>query len=122
MRYTRLYSDITGESRFDDRPFAFELVQYAPPTPSFQVSDFTAATRWGILRLPPGWDGGLHPVPNRQVYFVLSGCVDVELSSGEARRFAPGDILLGEDTHGKGHKTRVVGDDDLVLATVHLPA
>lgn len=122
MHYTRLYSDAAGESRFEDKPFDFQQIQYAPPTPSFQVSQFTPATQWGVLLLPTGWDGGLHPVPNRQVYFVLSGTVEVELSSGETRRFIPGNIVLGEDTTGKGHKTRVVGDEDLELATVHLPA
>jgi mannose-6-phosphate isomerase-like protein (cupin superfamily) len=121
MRYTQLYSDATGESRFGEMPFDFELIQYAPPTPVLQVSHFTPATQWGGLRLPWGWDGGLHPVPHRQVFFVLSGVLEVELSSGEARRFMPGDILLGEETNGKGHKTRVVGVEDLVLATVHLP-
>jgi len=122
MLYTRLYSDATAESRFEDKPFDFQFIQYAPPTPSFHVSRFTPATQWGVLLLPSGWDGGLHPVPNRQAYFVLSGVLEVELSGGETRRFTPGDIVLGEDTQGRGHKTRVVGDEDLVLATVHLPA
>ena len=122
MHYTRLYNDATGESRFEDRLVDFQLIQYAPPTPSIHVSHFAPATQWGVLTLPAGWDGGLHPVPNRQAIFVLSGSVEVELSGGETRRFMPGDILLGEDTGGKGHKTRVVGDEDLVLAAVHLPA
>ncbi len=121
MDYTRLYSDAAGESRFEDKPFDFQYIQYAPPTPSFQVSQLSPATHWGVLLLPTGWDGGLHSVPNRQVYFVLSGILEVELTNGEKRRFRPGSIVLGEDTTGKGHKTRVVGDEDLVLATVHLP-
>jgi hypothetical protein len=55
-----------------------------------------------------------------QVYFVLSGIYEVELSSGETRHFMPGDILLGEDMQGKGHKTRDGGDEGLLLATVDL--
>jgi mannose-6-phosphate isomerase-like protein (cupin superfamily) len=92
------------------------------PTPSIYVSRFTPATQFGVLVLPPRWDGGLHPTPNRQAFFVLSGVSEVELSSGERRRFAAGQMLVGEDTTGKGHYTRVVGDEQLVLATVHLPA
>ena len=120
MQYTRLYADSTGESRFEDLALDFELLQYAPPTPSIYVSRFTPATQFGILVLPPRWDGGLHPTPNRQAFFVLSGVSEVELSSGERRRFAAGQMLVGEDTTGKGHYTRVVGDEPLVLATVHL--
>ncbi len=120
MQYTRLYADSTGESRFEDLALDFQLIQYAPPTPSIYVSRFTQATQYGILVLPPGWDGGLHPTPNRQAFFVLSGVSEVELSSGERRRFAAGQMLVGEDTTGKGHYTRVVGDEPLVLATVHL--
>src|SRR4051812_43557886 len=101
MHYTRLYSDTTGESRFEEKPIDFQIIPYAPPTPSFYVSGFTPATQWSVLLLPSGWDGGLHPVPHRQVFFVLSGVVEVEVSSGETRRFVPGDILLGEDTQGK---------------------
>ncbi len=122
MQYTRLYADATGESRFEDLALDFQLIQYAPPTPAFYVSRFTPATQYGVLVLPARWDGGLHRVPNRQVYFVLSGIAEVELSGGERRRFAPGQMLVGEDTTGKGHYTRVVGDEELVLATVHLPA
>ncbi|MHB8644362.1 MAG: cupin domain-containing protein [Thermomicrobiales bacterium] len=122
MQYTRLYADSTGESHFEDLALDFQLIQYAPPTPDIYVSRFTPATQYGVLILPPGWDGGLHPVPNRQVYFVLNGVVEVELSGGETRRFAPGQMVVGEDTTGKGHHTRVVSEEELVLATVHLPA
>jgi len=121
MQYTRLYADSTGESRFEDLALDFQLIQYAPPTPSIYVSRFSPATQYGILVLPPGWDGGLHPTPNRQVFFVLSGGVEVQLSGGETRRFAAGQMVVGEDTTGQGHHTRVVGDEPLVLATVHLP-
>ena len=121
MQYTRVYADSTGESRFEDLTFDFQLLQYAPPTPDIYVSQFAPATQYGILILPSGWDGGLHPTPNRQVFFCLIGVVEVELSSGEKRRFTAGQMVVGEDTTGKGHHTRVLGDGELVLATVHLP-
>ena len=42
----------------------------------------------------------------------LSGRFEVEVSSdGTIKSFGPGDILLAEDTTGKGHKTRAVGGD-----------
>jgi len=121
MQYTRLYADSSGESRFEDLTLDFQLIQYAPPTPNLYVSRFSPAIQYALLVLPRGWNGGLHPTPNRQVFFILRGIVEVELSGGERRQFGAGQMALAEDTTGIGHHTRVVGDEDLVMATVHLP-
>jgi len=37
------------------------------------------------------------------------------------RHFAPGSVMLVEDTSGKGHTTRVVGNDYGLVAVVQLP-
>jgi len=38
------------------------------------------------------------------------------------RRFGPGDAALWfEDTTGKGHRSRVIGSERLLLAVVQLP-
>jgi hypothetical protein len=42
--------------------------------------------------------------------FCLSGELEVEVSDGEIRRFGPGSVILVEDTSGKGHVSRVVGE------------
>src|SRR5215468_8213673 len=47
----------------------------------------------------------------------LSGTVEVTASDGEFRRFGPGSLLLLEDTHGKGHSTRVLDEDVVMLVT-----
>ena len=54
-----------------------------------------------------------HNAPSWRRYVVpLSGRFEVEVSSdGTIKSFGPGDILLAEDTTGKGHKTRAVGGD-----------
>ena len=49
----------------------------------------------------------------------LSGETDFEVSDGEVRRFKPGSLLLLEDTAGKGHVSRVVGED-VTVAVVQL--
>ena len=69
----------------------------------------------------PGWDGDWHPAPQRLVTVYVAGEVEVTVSDGEARRFAPGDVVLAEDTVGKGHRIRVVGTADALLAVVLLP-
>lgn len=39
---------------------------------------------------------------------LFSSEVDVKTSDGEKRRLKTGDVLLVEDTKGKGHKSRAV--------------
>ncbi len=46
--------------------------------------------------------------------------MDFEVSDGEVRRFEPGNVLLLEDTAGKGHVSRVIGGD-ATMAVVQLP-
>ena len=46
----------------------------------------------------------------------LSGTVEVTASEGEARRLGPGSLLLLEDTHGRGHSTRVIEDAVMLVA------
>jgi hypothetical protein len=49
-----------------------------------------------------------HLAPERQFIIMLDGTIEIETSTGEKQRFKGGDILLVEDTWGKGHKTRSV--------------
>ncbi len=45
----------------------------------------------------------------REYVITLEGKAEIEVSSGETRRFGKGDVLLAEDVSGQGHKTRVIG-------------
>lgn len=90
---------------------------FAPPAPPLQLSPMTAATGVAFVRFPAGWDGDWHPTPRRQYFFFLSGKIESETSDGDHRSFGPGSVVLVEDTTGRGHRARVLGDDD-VLATV----
>ena len=50
-----------------------------------------------------------HTAPGRQYVITLSGEGEIEVGDGTKKLFAPGDVLLAEDTTGQGHVTRVVG-------------
>lgn len=54
------------------------------------------------------------------MHIGLSGTIEVTVSDGEVRVFGAGSALLLEDIRGKGHFTKVVGDDDWRGAFVHL--
>lgn len=121
MWYVHLYADAAGGSHFVDVTVPLAEVNYALPAPPVQLSPFSPAAQYRFLVGPPGWDGGWHPTPRRQILFYLAGEVEAEASDGERRRFGPGSVTLVEDTTGKGHRSRNVGDGDVVLAVVQLP-
>ena len=120
MKYTRLYSDENGESHFEDLEVQFQTVDFAPPAPPLDLSAFGSAEQCSILRAKSGWQGDWHPVPFRQLHFYLSGEVEAETSDGEIRRIGAGDIALIEDTSGKGHRSRVAGSSEVLIAVVKL--
>lgn len=120
MRYTRVFADDAGESHLEDVEVELETTDFAPPAPPLDLSDFFPAARIGFLRAPVGWEGDWHPAPCRQLTIYLAGKIEGETSDGEVRRFAPGSVVLAEDTWGKGHRSRVIGDEDVVLAVVQL--
>lgn len=56
----------------------------------------------------PDYDYDWHCAPQRQFIVMLDSEIDVEVTSGETRRFRGGDVLLVEDTTGTGHRSRSV--------------
>lgn len=122
MKCTRVYADESGETHFERQGLEFESVDFAPPAPPLFTTDLGPAEGCFLLKGPARWYGDWHPAPFRQLHFYLAGVLDVEASDGKTMRVGAGDIVLVEDTAGKGHRSRVVGPEDVVIAAVRLPA
>src|ERR1700734_306123 len=70
-------------------------------------------------RLPPAgiifretsgdYDLSWHPAPRRQYIINLDGGVQITASDGQARTIGAGEVVLVEDTTGKGHLSKSVG-------------
>jgi hypothetical protein len=110
MEYVRLYADSTGASHFADERLTFTLADFAPPAPPVSVSDAIQSEGVAFISSPAGWVGDWHPAPRRQYLIFLTGQLEVEVSDGEIRTFGPGAVVLVEDTWGKGHVSRVIGE------------
>jgi len=67
-----------------------------------------------------GWGGEKHPAPKRQYFVCVAGSIEMTASDGESRLISIGDVVLVEDTHGKGHVTQVIGDESFVAALTQL--
>jgi hypothetical protein len=120
LTYLRLYPDANGESHFSPLKIEVHQRNFAPPAPPFGVSELTPASRHGFLYLPGEWVGDLHPSPLRMWIFVLKGQMEFEATDGERHLISPGDAILLEDTSGKGHSSRVVGAEPVVLSVIHV--
>lgn len=101
MKVTRVYADGNGVSHFADLTIglhdAGEIGRLSEPIPARTV----------IFREnDPGYDYDWHPAPKRQFIVLLDGAIEIEVGDGEKRTFRGGDILLVEDTTGRGHRTR----------------
>lgn len=120
MKIARLYNDESGESHYGDVEVDFTWQDFAPPARPLGVTPFVPAGAVGFIQGEVGWVGDWHPVPQKQYMYTLQGVVEATVSDGETRQFAAGEGALLEDTEGKGHFTRVIGDEPLIMIVVTL--
>lgn len=116
MTYIRLYAGPDGESHFEDVE-----IDLPEETPWGSVLS-TMMPAKGIIfrRSPVGHFIDWHVAKSRRFVITVSGVGEKTASDGEVRRLGPGSILLAEDTTGKGHITRVVGNEERVSIFVLL--
>jgi hypothetical protein len=100
---TRVYTDHNGDSKFED-----VAVQLKDAGIVGTLSDPVKTKSLIFREVAPSYDWDFHTAPQRQYIVLLDGEIEIETSLGEKRNFRSGDILLVEDTTGKGHKTRNV--------------
>jgi hypothetical protein len=103
MKIVRLYTGTDNESHFEDIEVELNNIGH------IQASALQPAQGVLFRRAPANHLSTYHPVPRRQYVITLCGQVEIETGDGTIRRFGPGDVMLAEDTTGRGHITRVVG-------------
>jgi len=105
VRIHNLYADPDGETHFRDIE-----VECADARPWGNLSKSLPTGGMMFVEAAGSAFADWHPAPCRQYVIVLSGEVEVTASDGERRAFKAGDVVLVEDTTGKGHLTRMSGD------------
>lgn len=101
MKITKIFSDENGESHFED----LEIPLINQGEIGF-LSEDIQVKRLQFRTVSADYDYNFHCAPQKQYIVLLDGGVEIETSSGEIRKFRTGEILLVEDTSGKGHKTK----------------
>ncbi len=130
LPYVHLYADAKGISHFRDERLAFTQAAADPSLASPQLSNARAITSRVLSKAPGatllllerGAEEDWHRAPRRMYLIVVQGMSEVTAGDGEVRRFGLGSVLLVDDTTGKGHITRAVGNVDHIALTIPAPA
>ena len=112
MKITQLYTDAAGESHFDEIPV---IMEEKTDMGFFSDPQYDVKYMYFQNTLPnQEWD--FRSVSNKIYIVILEGEFELEVSTGEKRRFVSGDVILLADHSGKGHKA--ISLDNTVCALV----
>lgn len=101
FKVTRVYSDSNGNSHFEDIDIPLEEAGSVG-----RLSQEFPAKGVVFREVEPSYDWDFHTAPQKQYIILLDGEIAIETSLGDKKTFKAGEVLLVEDTTGKGHKTR----------------
>ena len=112
MEITQLYTDVNGESHFEEVPVLMEdkydMGFFSEPQENVKHFYFQNT-------LPhQEWD--FRNVSTKIYITIIEGKLELEVSTGEKKQFNPGDVILLNDRSGKGHKAKTF--DNMVCALV----
>lgn len=102
---TRVYADANGDSHFEDINI--------PLNDGGEIGFLSDAQQAGTVifrKVVKQYDYDFHNAPARQYILLMDGVIEIETSLGDKRTFSAGQVLLVEDTTGKGHRTRNITD------------
>ena len=118
MKVGRIYATPDGESHIGELDIGLARNE---AWPLFSNSGRFAATAIGFQHIRIGAATAWHNPPQRWLALILAGTWEIETSDGSRRQFPAGSVSLVEDTTGKGHRGRAVGEADVLVASVHIP-
>lgn len=103
MKATRLYTGPDGASHFEEIDIPLKSAGDIG-----SLSELVPVTGIIFRETDGDYDYSWHNAPCRQFVLMLEGSVEIEVSDGNKRVFHSGDILLAEDTTGRGHISRAI--------------
>ena len=110
MGIIRLYTGEDGQSHLEE----LDLNSHPGLTEPVGTSSIS------FRESPPGRFVDWHNAPRRQYVITLTGEVEYGFEDGTVHRYGPGHVTLAEDLTGKGHTTRMVGNEPTISAIIPL--
>jgi quercetin dioxygenase-like cupin family protein len=105
IRIHNLYCDAQGESHWRD-----VHVAWVEENDAGRLSARFPATGIIFRQTQAEHDRPWHPAPRRQYIINLDAEVELTASDGESRVIGAGEVILVEDTTGKGHLSKSVNN------------
>jgi len=105
MKITRLYTGSDHESHFEDVEVPLNDARR-----SDHRSELMRVTGILFRETAGNFNIDWHNAPRRQYIITLKGEVEMIIGDGTKRVFGPGEIVLAEDTTGRGHISRAVNN------------
>jgi uncharacterized cupin superfamily protein len=116
MTCYHVHGDEAGETHL--RVVDLPLVENTPAGTLRTIHGIPVTTA-GITEFVNGKkDPGVHAPPEREIFVVLGGELEIEPTRGAAARLRPGDVLFLDDVDTLGHSSRDVGEETLALMVV----
>lgn len=104
MRIHNLYTDANGQSHFRDIE-----IEWVEERRGSKLSARLPANGVIFRETRADYDLDWHTAPRRQYIVNLDAGVQITASDGESRVIGAGEIILVEDTTGKGHLSKGLG-------------
>jgi hypothetical protein len=103
MKVVRIYTGEDGESHFEDVEVPLRDLGAIG-----SISELEEATGIVFRETDGDYELGFHNAPSRQYVINLDAAIELETGDGTKRVLEAGDVLLAEDTTGRGHISRAV--------------
>jgi hypothetical protein len=110
IKATRIYTGKDNESHFEDIEINFE--DKLGPN---MLTNPIAAKDMFFIENDGEHQAEWHTAPCRQMICITRGELEIELIDGTKRKFGPDDILIAEDTTGRGHLSRTRSRKAIVI-------
>ena len=105
MKIHNIYVDSAGETHWRDIE-----VKWVQERNGSKLSDRLPATGIIFRETSGDYDLSWHPAPRRQYIINLDAGVELTASDGESRKIGAGEVILVEDTTGKGHLSKSINN------------
>ena len=106
MRYLRIYAEDGGASRFEDVHLEGSMTHIVNGVPPLLVSGPFRCSEITCVEQPKdASDWEAHVAPPKQWIIVISGRAAITTTEGKCLEVGPGEVILVEDTAGRGHLT-----------------
>jgi hypothetical protein len=116
QKYKVVVAGEDGKTRLEEDELELVSVEGVTPGGVFDAVGL-GTSDVAFVHFAPGFEADFHLTPDPTWMFVMSGRIAVGLSDDVWFELGPGDIVRATDTSGEGHRSRVLGDEAVLMAT-----